>query len=260
MVNYLPDKAPSEDTASISVHKEWMKTEKMKKKPNFERVAVCMDATLSHRRHLIIKDAAPLGTIKAEYPWLFDEDEICKEFGRIQGPKSRGIKELLKDGLQKYGDAVLKVCKLMNRTDPSFAWAVDQLPLQRNEDSKKDATAVAAVFGIPLLFKEKIRSFLLFADENTEDTPALFIKGNGSTLGECTEFSVFLEGEEVGSCSHLLPALSAYVAAYYVFNLAYPTAFKKTMAFFQKIILNIQDNLKFDRSVLSILEKINQNL
>lgn len=115
--------------------------------------------------------------------------------------------------------------------------------------------AVAAVFGIPMVIREEIRSFLIFADESTEDTPALLIMGDGLTAEGFTKFSVFVEREEVGSCSQLLAALSAYMASSCVFNLAYPSDCKKIMTFIQKIILNIQDNLKFDRSFLIVLEK-----
>ncbi|XP_071855539.1 uncharacterized protein [Apostichopus japonicus] len=78
----------------------------------------------------------------------------------------------------KYGKSVLlKVCQSMKRKDEVFSWAVDEMQGQRDEQSKKDATAVAAVLGIPLLLKEKIKSFLIFADESNEDPQA-------STSGE----------------------------------------------------------------------------
>ncbi|XP_071831876.1 uncharacterized protein [Apostichopus japonicus] len=76
----------------------------------------------------------------------------------------------------KYGKSVLlKVCQSMKREDEVFSWAVDEMQGQRDEQSKKDA--VAAVLGIPLLLKEKIKSFLIFADESNEDPQA-------STSGE----------------------------------------------------------------------------
>ncbi|XP_071839656.1 uncharacterized protein [Apostichopus japonicus] len=78
-------------------------------------------------------------------------------------------------GLMKYGKSVLlKVCQSMKRKDEDFSWAVDEMQGQRDE---QNATAVAAVLGIPLLLKEKIKSFLIFADESNEDPQA-------STSGE----------------------------------------------------------------------------
>ncbi|XP_071855542.1 uncharacterized protein [Apostichopus japonicus] len=75
----------------------------------------------------------------------------------------------------KYGKSVLlKVCQSMKRKDEVFSWAVDEMQGQRDE---QNATAVAAVLGIPLLLKEKIKSFLIFADESNEDPQA-------STSGE----------------------------------------------------------------------------
>ncbi|XP_071831877.1 uncharacterized protein [Apostichopus japonicus] len=73
----------------------------------------------------------------------------------------------------KYGKSVLlKVCQSMKREDEVFSWAVDEMQGQRDEQN-----AVAAVLGIPLLLKEKIKSFLIFADESNEDPQA-------STSGE----------------------------------------------------------------------------
>ena len=48
-----------------------------------------------------------------------------------------GIQDLLQEGLLKYGKSVLKVCQLMKRTDEVFSWAVDEMQLQRDEQSKK---------------------------------------------------------------------------------------------------------------------------
>ncbi|XP_071837438.1 uncharacterized protein [Apostichopus japonicus] len=122
----------------------------------------------------------------------------------------------------KYGRSVLlKVCQSMKRKDEVFSWAVDEMQGQRDE---QNATAVAAVLGIPLLLKEKIKSFLLFADESNEDPQASsYIRGNGATYGESTCFTIFVDGEEVGSCSLLIADLSSYIASFYVFDLAYPT-------------------------------------
>lgn len=91
-------------------------------------------------------------------------------------------------------------------------------------------------------------------------TPSLYIRGNGATYGESTCFTIFVDGEEVGSCSLLISDLSSYIASFYVFDLAYPTIWKKTMVFIQKIILSINDNFKLDLSILSVLERVNQNL
>ncbi|XP_071851066.1 uncharacterized protein [Apostichopus japonicus] len=74
----------------------------------------------------------------------------------------------------KYGKSVLKVCQSMKRKDEVFSWAVDEMQGQRDE---QNATVVAAVLGIPLLLKEKIKSFLIFANESNEDPQA-------STSGE----------------------------------------------------------------------------
>ena len=55
-------------------------------------------------------------------------------------------------------------------------------------------------------------------------------------------------------------ALAVYLASFYVFNLAYPSTLKKTLTFIQKVILNIQDNVKIERSVVTRLERLNKHL
>lgn len=76
IVNYLPPRPESEDDASIRQHISWMKMEKMKKKPHYERVGESMSATLADRRKLIVKDGASVKDVKQTYPWLFEEDEV----------------------------------------------------------------------------------------------------------------------------------------------------------------------------------------
>lgn len=81
IVNYLPPRPESEDDASIEQHISWMKLEKLKKKPHYERIGESMSATLADRRKLIIKDGASVKDIKETYPWLFEEDEVGMYLG-----------------------------------------------------------------------------------------------------------------------------------------------------------------------------------
>lgn len=70
--------APSEDDDTIKAHEEFLVKEKKKRQPDFVRVKLAMDKTLSDRRRwLILSQPRPkLTAIKERYPWLFDEDQV----------------------------------------------------------------------------------------------------------------------------------------------------------------------------------------
>lgn len=77
LANYLPEREAGEDDTSVKQHTEWLKIEKMKKKPNYEKACLLMDKTLSDRRKLIVENNPSLEIIKTEYPWHFQEEEVC---------------------------------------------------------------------------------------------------------------------------------------------------------------------------------------
>lgn len=74
---YLPDREPGEDDLSISEHINALKLEKSKKRPNYERVFLLMSKTLAERRKKIVTEGIPISSLKIDYPWLFDEEEVC---------------------------------------------------------------------------------------------------------------------------------------------------------------------------------------
>ena len=69
-------------------------------------------------------------------------------------------------------------------------------------------------------------------------------------------YTVMLEEESILETKHLLSAFEVYFACFYVFNLSYPKSLKKTMQFFQRPVLNIQDKEKVHPSVCALLEKL----
>lgn len=75
-----------------------------------------------------------------------------------------------------------------------------------------------------------------------------------------TEYSVVVDSLQVVSSRNFLTCFANYLAVFYCLNLAYPTTLKKTLKFYQKVILNIEDNDQVEKSVVKILEKVNLNL
>ena len=75
--NYMPERAPGEDDQSIAEHIESLKLEKIKKRPNFEKVCLLMSKTLPERRKKIVAEGITILALKTDFPWLFDEEEVC---------------------------------------------------------------------------------------------------------------------------------------------------------------------------------------
>lgn len=75
--NYLPKREEGEDDMSVKKHTEFLKVEKQKKKPNYERVCMLMQKTFADRRQFIVTGNETILAVQQEYPWLFQEEEVC---------------------------------------------------------------------------------------------------------------------------------------------------------------------------------------
>ena len=61
---------------------------------------------------------------------------MLSEFKRLQG--TRGVEELLQEGLQKYGDAMKKLLgSSAKKLEALYQQAIDDIPLQREEIARK---------------------------------------------------------------------------------------------------------------------------
>ncbi|KAJ8017809.1 Sterile alpha motif domain-containing protein 3 [Holothuria leucospilota] len=255
MVNYLPQIPESEDDASIKIHKEWMQQEWGKKKSNYARVADSMTATLSDRRRLVVTEGASLAQVKEQYPWLFDDGELLVEFQRIDGSSS--MEQLLTDGVEKYGDAIISCSKALTKKGNLVEKLLTAASLQKEESARKELTKEAAVLAIPGLLHEKVENLMVSGDDADNTELKVFIKTARDDGGKET-YDVIVDGLSIASSSTLKLAVANYLAAYYCFNLAYPKCLRKTLQFFQKVVLNIQDNLPIDKTLVKVLDKLNK--
>ena len=67
---------------------------------------------------------------------------------------------------------------------------------------------------------------------------------------------MYLENVAITKTRSLVEAFELLIAAYYVFNAAYPSKGSRTLTFIQKAILDIQDNVKRDSKVSDLLGKL----
>ena len=96
--------------------------------------------------------------------------------------------------------------------------------------------------------------FILF--QETMNLPVYITKDED----EDTQYQVVVDAIPIASADTFLLAFAHYLASFYCLNLAYPACLRKTLHFFQRVILNIQDTLPIDKSIVKILDKINRAL
>jgi len=68
---------------------------------------------------------------------------------------------------------------------------------------------------------------------------------------------LYAEGDLICESRCFMDALASLIAAYYVFNIHYPTGLTCTLTFMQKIVLNLQDKEKTPQRVIKALKKLN---
>ena len=84
---------------------------------------------------------------------------------------------------------------------------------------------------------------------------------NQFLLNEETKFKVIVEGEVIGSAEDFFNAFTLYMASFYVFNIAYPKDFEKSLTFIQKFFLEIlDDGMKAPPRVLTLISKVKNKL
>jgi len=118
-----------------------------------------------------------------------------------------------------------------------------------------------AMAGLPLLFKEKPEKMLLFKEE--PDNPIYILIKERLLSMEEDAFYVYVEGVKLCECSNFFEAYTVFLGAFYVFNLAYPKTWEKTLTFVQNVLLGIKDEqgqVQLDRRILSVLTAINEKL
>ncbi|XP_071820324.1 uncharacterized protein [Apostichopus japonicus] len=256
MINYLPQRQESEDDKSIESHIQWLRRENTKKKPHYSRVTEAMSATFSDRRQLIVKEGVSVKQVQELYPWLFDEDEIILEFQRIG---SSSITDLIHDGFTKYADAIVTTVKNKKSRPNLVDKAIGDILKYKDESTRHEATKYAAVIAVPTLVNEKLENMLSVVDETHEvKLPVIMEMFEGEE--EVSSYTVKVDGFKVTESSNFMSAFAVYLATFYIFNLVYPTALKKTLNFYQRMILNIQDGLPVDKTVMRVVEKINMNM
>ncbi|XP_071796051.1 uncharacterized protein [Asterias amurensis] len=108
----------------------------------------------------------------------------------------------------------------------------------------------ASIAVVPILLKEKLDHLLTQQSEDSQTHPVI--------QQDDTTFKVNIEEETVMQTRHLFSAFEVHFASLYIFILSCPKKLKKTLQFFQRSVLNIQDKEKVSTSVCALLQTLSQ--
>lgn len=121
-----------------------------------------------------------------------------------------------------------------------------------------DAGDCLALAGMSLLFREKPEDVIRF--EEDADCPLyILVKDKLLSMGE-DNFSVHIEGLSVNGCENFFQCYTVLIAVIYVFNLAYPKKWVKTLTFVQNALVGLKDQqgeVILDRRILGVLSSLN---
>ena len=105
--------------------------------------------------------------------------------------------------------------------------------------------------------------FFPFTLQMNDDCLNPIIVYTGDLLDITSEGSISVLAEGITVCDNIttfMDALCCLMATFYVFNMTYTPGLNRTLSFFQRILLNLQDTVKVPAKVLAVVQKLNNNL
>jgi len=76
VTNYLPERQPGDTDDTISDMIKIMSDENRRLKRNNSRIDQLMNQTFADRRQMIVKDVCSLKDLKAQFPCLFNQEQV----------------------------------------------------------------------------------------------------------------------------------------------------------------------------------------
>ena len=110
------------------------------------------------------------------------------------------------------------------------------------------------------MLREDTRMMFEFDDEEQKRYPRIkCLLANhlsSSLFDNDAEYQVLVEDNVITTTKDFVLAFTIMFAAYYIFNLAYPSKLSGTLAFIQKLVLQIGDKAKVKPKVLTLIGKL----
>lgn len=252
MEHYNPNRPETEDDRTIADHANWMKNEALKKRQDFKKIETLMDLTFADRRKFIL-DFPTLNTVQEKYPCLFSREEIKNEFNRLS---TVDISSKFLAQMKKYS---LKILKLANNDCPMKKITNEMLENVKSDEERGYVTGVGSLLVLPHLLKEKVTT-LFVEEKSTVNHPVVVYDSMKSVFSPADSddmmFEIKAEGITVCEPVEFLEAVECLLCTYYGMNMAYPSGAKATLQFLQKVYLEITDNEKTDKKVLSLIQRL----
>ncbi|XP_066498799.1 sterile alpha motif domain-containing protein 3-like isoform X1 [Hoplias malabaricus] len=230
--------AIGEDETSIDRHVKVLQDQYRRTQPDAHIVEEQMRRTFVWRRNEIaggitVKDAVN------KYPFLRSPHGLHQEMGRLH--KAMNVCRRFQVGFDHIVSSLLRL-------------AEGKSPLAKlHKEAREDALTEdlpgidfrAALLMLPSLFREKLDSYIMLGEgEPSSPYPTVQVPDDTEWTSVFTRrvtAVVKVDGLEVCRASGVEEgALSAF-CAYYVFNMAYPSHLKNTLAFIQKYVLKISE-------------------
>ncbi|KAJ7387212.1 hypothetical protein OS493_004182 [Desmophyllum pertusum] len=254
-INWEPPFPEGEDEHSMKRHKEW----------------------LQNRRKLMNQNIE-LTEVRAQYPALFNFEQIIAEFERILGVDS-SILVHFQHNFHQVCDQILAMGKAKESKKKCGMEAFltlldDEFNEEEDTANNHDEIAEVAMALLPFLLKSsakdgltQLQAFVHFLPEKSKtpkqvalerEQPFPFIIVEG-TLDAPEELHLAADKQLICSFrGNLVTATLGLLASYYVFMYNYPVALNSMFLYFQKCILQIHDGRKLPSSVITFVNDIDR--
>ncbi|XP_042146273.1 uncharacterized protein LOC115308216 [Ixodes scapularis] len=207
-----------EDEASIRHHIAVMKEETAKVAADMDLIRDRMKRTFKTRQDLILRETG-VRTVIEEFPAVTLPGML------LQDAKLAFGKDFLEDMRTKMKTFEVSTLLFLKGKNS---------PLDFQELIEEDPEKVA-LFNLPLIFNEK-RQLLFTTEEVRILTPVIQV--------EEKKHHIFLDGVRIVSgISTTVEAVSTLLAAYYVFDVKYPTGIAHTMGFLGHHFCSLGENM-----------------
>ena len=71
-------------------------------------------------------------------------------------------------------------------------------------------------------------------------------------------FHVYVDGIDIIATKEMKEAFALFLASFYIFNIAYPPKIEKSLQFYQKMFLQLDDSVPRRNAVIKLMNRVNR--
>ena len=122
-----------------------------------------------------------------------------------------------------------------------------------------DASMCHGILLVPYQIREPISVLLVQEGQQAPDCPKpTIVLRQGKSLLDTNAFDIILNGIHICSASTFTRAIGLLLAVYHVFNVSSPAKGQATLTFVHKVFLNVQDKVKANDKVTTLLGRLSR--